>query len=139
MPNLLAVDPSVMELDAETKVRMEAVRAEKQVKQKDLISVFKVAERAEIPAMYLSYSELSNSAAHASLHSLNRHLVVKGDKSPDYFTVLVADPNWDKVFHLGCCIAFFTKNFFSQRFNTPGREWENEMWGRLQKMSRRSS
>jgi hypothetical protein len=135
--NLLTVDPAVMELNAETLELMAIVRAEKQVKRNDLTSIFDVARLAGIPDLYLSYSELSNSAAHASLHSLNRHLVVKEDKSLDYFTVLVTDPKWDQIFHLGCCITFFTKNFFIQRFNSSGRQWENGMWDRLQKMIER--
>jgi len=133
--NLLAADPTIVNLDTETRNRMEVVQAEKKIKRNDLISVFDVARRAEVAAMYLPFSELSNSAAHASLHSLNRHLVVKEDKSIDYFTVLVTDANWNKVFHLGCCIIFFTKNFLNKRFNSPGRDWENGLWERLQKVN----
>ena len=136
--SLLAVDPTVVNLDAQTRERLELVRAEQQVKRKDLVSILDVARRAEIAPMYLPFAELSNSAAHASLHSLNRHLVVKDDKSLDYFTVLVSDPNWDKIFHLGCCVVFFTKNFFNARFNSPGNAWENGLWERLQKINEKT-
>ena len=134
--NLLQADPTAVKLDTDERKRMEMVQAEKKVKRSDLITIFDVARRAKIASLYLSFSELSNSAAHASLHSLNRHLVVKEDKSVDHFTVLVVDPNWEKNFYLGCSIVLITKGFFCRRFNSPGREWENAMWERLQKMKK---
>lgn len=129
--NLLSDDESMFDLGPELRQLLIEVEAEKKIKFNELLSISKVARRAGISAMYQPFSELSNSAAHASLNSLNRHFVVKPDKSVDYFTALVIDPNWDKVFRWGCCVILFTKNFLNSRFTSPGRQWEDGLLERL--------
>ena len=131
---ILNADPALMKLDDQTRKDMELAQQGKRMNKKDLLKLFEVAERAKLAEMYVPYSRLSNSAVHASINSLNRHLILDEERKHRTFTALVSNPDWDAVFHLACSVTLFTKHFLSDRFNTPGRDWETDIRKRFQEL-----
>jgi Family of unknown function (DUF5677) len=132
---ILSEDPANMNLSPTERRELERAQEGEKIDKGNRLNIFCAAKRAEITGMYIPYANLSNSAVHSSIHSLNRHLVMKPDKTVDCFTALVVDPNWDYVFRLGCCIIFFTKNFLNDGFKIDRNPWESDLMDRLKKLN----